>query len=72
VGLRYAMKVIPLDPTPVRGTHGRLPARDQDAPMVICDRRGVLPERMAATQVRDLILDQVGLGAGSPVASSAP
>jgi predicted AlkP superfamily pyrophosphatase or phosphodiesterase len=69
VGLRYAMKVIPLDPTPVRGTHGRLPARDQDAPMVICDLPGVLPERMAATQVRDLLLEQVGLGAASPVAS---
>ena len=24
-GLRYAMKVVPLDPSPVRGTHGRLP-----------------------------------------------
>ncbi len=59
-GLRYAMKVVPLDPAPVRGTHGRLPARDEDAPMVLCDRPGVLGDRIAATEVRDLLLDLAG------------
>ncbi|WP_139977240.1 alkaline phosphatase family protein [Nocardioides litoris] len=62
-GLRYAMKVVPLDPAPVRGTHGRLPARDQDAPVVLCDQPGVLGDRIAATDVRDLLLRLVGVGA---------
>jgi predicted AlkP superfamily pyrophosphatase or phosphodiesterase len=68
-GLRYAMKVIPLDPAPVRGTHGRLPARDEDAPMVICDQPGVLDERIAATAVRDLMLRLVGVDVGLPAKS---
>ncbi|MCD4532685.1 alkaline phosphatase family protein [Nocardioides sp. cx-169] len=68
-GLRYAMKVVPLDPAPVRGTHGRLPTRDQDAPMALCDRPGVLPDRLAATAVRDLLIELVGLGA-APVRST--
>ncbi|WP_166137928.1 nucleotide pyrophosphatase/phosphodiesterase family protein [Nocardioides ochotonae] len=68
VGLRYAMQVVPLDPAPVRGTHGRLPLRDEEGPMVLCDRPGVLGERLAATAVRDLILDLVGAGSAAPVA----
>ncbi|MQW74983.1 alkaline phosphatase family protein [Nocardioides sp. dk4132] len=68
VGLRYAMKVVPLDPAPVRGTHGRLPLRDEEGPMVLCDRPGVLGERLAATGVRDLLLDLVGVGSTAPVA----
>ncbi len=68
-GLRYAMKVVPLDPAPVRGTHGRLPARDADAPVMICDRPGTFGDRVAATEVRDLLLDLVGVGAGSPAGS---
>ncbi|MCD4523360.1 nucleotide pyrophosphatase/phosphodiesterase family protein [Nocardioides sp. cx-173] len=69
-GLRYAMKVVPLDPAPVRGTHGRLPSRDQDAPMVLCDRPGVLPDRLAATAVRDLLIELAGLGTEAPVRST--
>jgi predicted AlkP superfamily pyrophosphatase or phosphodiesterase len=60
-GLRYAMKVVPLDPAPVRGTHGRLPARDEDAPVILCNQPGVLGERVAATEVRDLLLRLVGV-----------
>jgi len=67
-GLRYAMKVVPLDPAPVRGTHGRLPLRDEEGPMVLCDRPGVLDARLEATGVRDLLLDLVGVGATAPVA----
>ena len=62
-GLRYAMKVVPLDPSPVRGTHGRLPARDGDSPMVLCDRPDVLDGRIAATDVRDLLLRMAGASA---------
>lgn len=55
-GLRYAMKVVPLDPSPVRGTHGRLPDNDEDAPLVLCSSAGVLGDRVAATEVRDLMV----------------
>lgn len=69
-GLRYSMKVVPLDPSPVRGTHGRLPARDEEGPMVICDRPDVLGSRLAATQVRDLLLDLAGVDATAPAVST--
>lgn len=36
LGLRYRMAVVPLDPSPVRGSHGRLPACDDDGPLLIC------------------------------------
>jgi hypothetical protein len=60
VGLRYAMKVVPLDPAPVRGTHGRLPARDADAPVLLCNRAGAVGDRIAATDVRDLLVALAG------------
>ncbi|GAA4684949.1 nucleotide pyrophosphatase/phosphodiesterase family protein [Nocardioides nanhaiensis] len=64
-GLRYAMRVIPLDPSPVRGTHGRLPENDEDAPLVLCSSAGVLGDRIAATEVRDLMVRLVGGEAAS-------
>ncbi|MDQ4052687.1 MAG: alkaline phosphatase family protein [Actinomycetota bacterium] len=59
-GLRYAMKVVPLDPAPVRGTHGRLPDRDADAPMLLCSAPDSVGDRIAATDVRDLLLRLAG------------
>ncbi|MEV1113861.1 nucleotide pyrophosphatase/phosphodiesterase family protein [Actinosynnema sp. NPDC049800] len=68
LGLRYAMNVVPLDPSCVRGTHGRLPDRAEDGPVLLCsdpaapdsvERNG----RIAATDVRDLLLDLQGLSA---------
>ncbi len=55
-GLRYAMKVVPLDPAPVSGTHGRLPARDEEGPMLICSDPSAVGDRIKATEVRDLLL----------------
>ena len=60
-GLRYAMKVVPLDPAPVRGTHGRLPARAEDGPVLLCSDPGAVGERLEATEVRDLLLRLVGV-----------
>ena len=62
-GLRYAMKVVPLDPTPVRGTHGRLPGRDEVGPVLLCSRPGVVGDRIRATEVRDLLLTLAGVEA---------
>jgi predicted AlkP superfamily pyrophosphatase or phosphodiesterase len=74
VGLRYAMNVIPLDPSCVRGTHGRLPSTDADSPLLLCSDAS-LPfwdgagDTVAAARVRDLVLQaaRVGAPAGAPV-----
>jgi predicted AlkP superfamily pyrophosphatase or phosphodiesterase len=61
LGLRYAMDVVPLDGRWVRGTHGRLPDDERDGPVVLCDDPSTSRERMAAAQVRDLMLELAGL-----------
>jgi predicted AlkP superfamily pyrophosphatase or phosphodiesterase len=63
VGLRYVMRVVPLDPGVVKGTHGRLPAHDADAPVLLCSDPSVARDRIAATEVRDLLLDLAGVPA---------
>lgn len=63
LGLRYTMDVVPLDPTLVRGTHGRLPADPSDGPMLICGDRALARDRVAATEVRDFLLDAAGVRA---------
>ncbi|HHV20946.1 MAG TPA: alkaline phosphatase family protein [Propionibacterium sp.] len=56
-GLRYAMNIVPLDPTWVKGTHGRLPGAD-DSPVLISshDLPGFDGAAVPATAVHDLIL----------------
>ncbi|GHE28633.1 nucleotide pyrophosphatase/phosphodiesterase family protein [Streptomyces hydrogenans] len=60
-GLRYRVAVVPLDPSPVRGSHGRLPASDADGPLILCSTPGALPGRTAATEVKPLLLRLAGL-----------
>ncbi len=60
LGLRYAMNVVPLDPSPVRGTHGRLPETPDDGP-VLLSNADLGADRFAATEVRDLLLRLQGL-----------
>jgi predicted AlkP superfamily pyrophosphatase or phosphodiesterase len=62
LGFRYSLDVIPLDATVVRGSHGRLPARDEDAPVLLCSDKALAKERVAATDVFGLILDLLGAG----------
>jgi predicted AlkP superfamily pyrophosphatase or phosphodiesterase len=65
VGLRYTMQTAPLDPSCVRGTHGRLPDDAAAGPVLLCSEE--LPgmgETVAATEVRDLVLALQGLAAG--------
>ncbi|WP_210439706.1 alkaline phosphatase family protein [Nocardioides xinjiangensis] len=59
-GLRYAMKVVPLDPSPVRGTHGRLPKDPAGGPMLVCSTPGAVAGSVPATDVRDLLLRLAG------------
>jgi predicted AlkP superfamily pyrophosphatase or phosphodiesterase len=62
VGLRYAMQVVPLDPSIVRGSHGRLPDSPEDGPVFLSTDAALAPEGpVAATAVRDLLLKAADL-----------
>ncbi|MBP2325527.1 putative AlkP superfamily pyrophosphatase or phosphodiesterase [Kibdelosporangium banguiense] len=57
VGLRYAMNVVPLEASMVKGSHGRLPDDPQDSPVLLCsDPREPGKDKLAATDVRNLLL----------------
>ncbi|GAA2416055.1 alkaline phosphatase family protein [Streptomyces glaucosporus] len=61
LGMRYRMAVVPLDPSPVRGSHGRLPADEDDGPVLLCSRPGAVGGPVAATEVKGLLLGLAGL-----------
>jgi predicted AlkP superfamily pyrophosphatase or phosphodiesterase len=58
LGMRYLMNVVGLDEgaQAVRGSHGRLPADPDDAPMLLCSDPGAARPGIAATEVKDLLL----------------
>lgn len=56
LGLRYLMKVIPLEASIVRGSHGRVTDRLDDGPVFLSSERPPLDEAVESTAVRDLIL----------------
>ncbi len=60
LGFRYTMDVIPLDASGVKGSHGRLPARDGDGPVLLCSDARFGQDRFAATDVKGLVLDLMG------------
>lgn len=60
MGLRYAMNVVPLDPSCVRGSHGRLPGSAADGPVLLCSDPDVpgwvdVAKGVRATEVRALL-----------------
>ncbi len=60
LGFRYYMDLIGLDATPIRGSHGLLPEPGREAtdgPVFVCSDRQFSRERMAMTDVRDVLLD---------------
>ncbi|HEV2779840.1 MAG TPA: nucleotide pyrophosphatase/phosphodiesterase family protein [Actinophytocola sp.] len=61
LGLRYSMRVVPLDPSCVRGSHGRLPDDPADGPVLLCSDPAQARDRYAATEVKDLLLRLAGL-----------
>jgi predicted AlkP superfamily pyrophosphatase or phosphodiesterase len=61
LGLRYTMQVVPLDPACVRGSHGRLPADPADGPVLLCSDPAHAQDKIAATDVKDLLLRLAGL-----------
>lgn len=60
LGFRYTMNVVPLDPSPVRGSHGRLPATPADGP-VLLSSDPLDAATYAATDVKSLLLRLAGL-----------
>ncbi|MDK1472080.1 alkaline phosphatase family protein [Streptomyces sp. 549] len=67
-GLRYRMAVVPLDPSPVSGSHGRLPAHPDDGPVLLCSLPGAADGPVPATAVKNLLLD---LSLGPPADASS-
>ncbi|MGW2714422.1 alkaline phosphatase family protein [Streptomyces sp. NPDC001356] len=59
-GLRYRIRTVPLDPGGVRGSHGRLPDDPADGPVLLCGRADIARERLAATEVKGLLLELLG------------
>ncbi|MEV6521840.1 nucleotide pyrophosphatase/phosphodiesterase family protein [Longispora sp. NPDC051575] len=63
LGMRYLMSVVGLDAgaEAVRGSHGRLPASAAEAPVLLCSDPSEARERLAATDVKALLLRLAGL-----------
>ncbi|MEO3749468.1 nucleotide pyrophosphatase/phosphodiesterase family protein [Streptomyces sp. B6B3] len=62
LGLRYRMNVIPLDPSYVRGSHGRLPDDERDQPVLLCsDPDALTGAPLNATDVKPLMLRLSGV-----------
>jgi predicted AlkP superfamily pyrophosphatase or phosphodiesterase len=72
VGLRYAMNVVPLDPAPVSGSHGRLPERPEEGPVLLCSDPIVKRDRIPATEVRDLLADLLTQSYAPPTTKEVP
>jgi predicted AlkP superfamily pyrophosphatase or phosphodiesterase len=64
-GLRYSMQVVPFDSSLVKGTHGLLPEATIDAPVLISSEKEVARDRIAAAEVRDLLLELMKVPAGA-------
>jgi len=56
LGFRVLMDLIPLDPTLIKGSHGRINERPEDHPVLLTDKRYALPEKIPPTEVRGIIL----------------
>ncbi|MET9337730.1 nucleotide pyrophosphatase/phosphodiesterase family protein [Nonomuraea sp. NPDC003804] len=61
LGLRYTMPVVPLDPSPVRGSHGRLPDSADDGPVLLGPFDG---DAYPATAVKGLLEGLISRRAG--------
>lgn len=59
LGFRYVMNVVPLDASLVRGSHGRPPRTPEDGAVLVSGSRAGARDRLAATDVHDLILARV-------------
>ncbi len=67
LGFRYLMDIIPLDGSLVRGSHGRYPDNEADAPVFLTRQKEILPKApLKATHVFDVLLAHLqGKGANA-------
>ncbi|GDY49585.1 hypothetical protein SVIO_002080 [Streptomyces violaceusniger] len=61
LGMRYRLAVSSLDASPLRGSHGRLPTSDEEGPLVLVSTPPAVSGRVAATEVKSLLLRLAGL-----------
>jgi predicted AlkP superfamily pyrophosphatase or phosphodiesterase len=62
LGFRTLLDVIPLDPSLVRGSHGRIPADPSKGPLLMTRHPDLLGDgEVAATDVHDVILRHLGV-----------
>ncbi|MYW07366.1 alkaline phosphatase family protein [Streptomyces sp. SID2563] len=61
LGMRYRLAVVPLDPSPIRGSHGRLPLSDEEGPLILCSTPHAFTGPVRATEVKSLLLTLAGL-----------
>ncbi len=60
LGFRTLLDVIPLDTSLVKGSHGRLPDREEEGPLLMSSEPGLLPDTpVAAADVKALLLRHV-------------
>jgi len=59
LGFRYLMDVIPLKPSLVKGTHGRLTEDPDEGPLLLCSNDRGARDRMAMTEVKRFLLGQL-------------
>ena len=57
LGLRYSMQVVPLDPAPVKGSHGRLPDSPDDGPVYLSNDPRLARDVVRATDVKSMLLE---------------
>ncbi len=71
-GLRYRIRTVPLDPSGVLGTHGRLPGDPADSPVFLCSDPAAARAEVAATEVKELLLRLAGLTSAAASALDTP
>lgn len=59
LGFRYLLKVVPLDASLVRGSHGRVTDRLEDGPVFMSSEKQAVIGPVDSTAVRDLILSHL-------------
>ena len=72
MGFRYLMRVIPLDATLVRGSHGRLPDSPADGALLMSSEAGALSGPVAPTAIKDIILAHLFDDAPRPHVAAGP
>jgi predicted AlkP superfamily pyrophosphatase or phosphodiesterase len=72
MGFRATLPVVPLDPSCVGGSHGRLPADPADGPVLLCSEPGARRGNMAADEIQRFLLELAEVPASASVPAPAP